>query len=151
MEFLDQWVWLFFIAAGLLLVLLELLVGVEAGLDLVIMGSALIIGGVATAIFSSWILTVGVSSGICLLYVVGGRRYVRDRVGGDSDSKTNIDVIIGKSGVVLKTITNTEAGLVKVGGENWRANADETIAEGEEVVVMDFKGVTLTVKKIEGG
>ena len=52
--FPDLWLWLIFVIAGLLLALLELIVGVETGLDLVFIGSALILGGLVTWPFHSW-------------------------------------------------------------------------------------------------
>ena len=64
-EFPDLWLWLVFVVAGLAFVLLELIVGVETGLDLVFIGSAFIIGGLATWPFHSWLLTVIVTSAIC--------------------------------------------------------------------------------------
>ena len=65
--------------------------------------------------------------------------------------KTNIDVIVGKTGRVTKAVTPDDGGQVKVGYEEWRAKADEEIAAGEKVEVVAVSGVTLTVKKIEGG
>jgi len=74
--FPDLWLWLVFLIVGLVLVLLELIVGVETGLDLVFVGSAFIIGGLATWPSHSWLLTVIVTSAICVAYVALGRRYV---------------------------------------------------------------------------
>ena len=74
--FPDLWLWLVFVIVGLLFVLLELIVGVETGLDLVVIGSAFILGGLATSPFHSWMPTVIVTSIICVAYVALGRRYV---------------------------------------------------------------------------
>jgi len=41
--------------------------------------------------------------------------------------------------------------MVKIGMEQWKARAEEDIKEGEEIVVTSISGVTLTVKRIEGG
>ena len=74
--FPDLWLWLVFVIVGLLLVLLELIVGVETGLDLVFIGSAFIVGGLVTLPFHSWLLTLIITSVICIAYVALGRRYV---------------------------------------------------------------------------
>ena len=58
MDFLDQWLWLIFVAVGLLLVLVELIIGIETGLDLVFIGSAFILGGLVTWPFATWLPTV---------------------------------------------------------------------------------------------
>ena len=76
MEFADLWLWLIFIISGLVLVLLELIVGIETGLDLVFVGSTFILGGLVTWPFSSWLATVIVTSVICAAYMFLGRRYV---------------------------------------------------------------------------
>ncbi len=150
MEFLDSWLWLIFVIAGLFFVLLELIIGVETGLDLVFIGSVFIIGGLATWPSHSWVLTVIVTSIICVLYVALGRRYVH-RWTAVSKTKTNIDAIIGRQGIVLKSIAKNADGLVKVGNEQWRARAEEDIKKGEEIVVTSVSGVTLIVEKIKGG
>ena len=150
LEFPDLWLWLVFVIMGLLLVLLELIVGVETGLDLVFIGSTFILGGLVTWPFHSWLLTVIVTSIICVAYVALGRRYVH-RWTTVSKAKTNIDAIIGKEGIVLKSIARNVDGLVKVGNEQWRARAEEDIEKGGEIVVTSVSGVTLIVEKIKGG
>ncbi len=148
--FPDLWLWLVFLIVGLLLVLLELIVGVETGLDLVVIGSVFIIGGLATWPFHSWLLTVIITSIICVAYVALGRRYVH-RWTTVRKAKTNIDAIIGRQGIVLRSITRNVDGLVKVGNEQWRARAEEDIKKGDEIVVISVSGVTLIVEKIKGG
>ncbi len=147
---LTDWLWLVFVIVGLWFVLLELIVGVETGLDLVVIGSAFILGGLVTWPFHSWLLTVIVTSIICVAYVALGRRYVH-RWTMVSKAKTNIDAIIGRQGIVLKSIARNVDGLVKVGNEQWRARAEEGIKKGDEIVVISISGVTLIVKKTKGG
>ena len=148
--FPDLWLWLVFLVVGLLFVLLELIVGVETGFDLVFIGSAFIIGGLANWPFHSWLLTVIVTIIICIAYVAIGRRYVH-RWTAVSKAKTNIDAIIGRQGIVLKNIARNVDGRVKIGNEQWRARAEEDVREGDEIVVTSVSGVTLIVEKIKGG
>jgi len=150
MEFSDVWLWLIFVAVGLFFVLLELILGVETGLDLVFIGSIFIIGGLVTWPFNSWVLTVIITSIVCVVYVALGRRYVH-RWTLVRKAKTNIDAIIGRQGIVVNSIASNVHGLVKVGYEQWRARAEEDIKEGDEIVVTGVSGVTLIVKKIKGG
>ncbi len=150
MEFADEWLWVIFVAAGLILAILELLVGVDTGLDMVIIGSAFVIGGLVTLPAESWILTVVVVSAIAAAYVLFGRKYVHRRL-LVKEEKTNIDTIVGKTGNVLKAINENDDGLVKVGYEEWRARSEESIGEGVEVVVIGIEGVTLIVNKKDGG
>jgi membrane protein implicated in regulation of membrane protease activity len=131
---------------GLLLVLLELIVGIETGFDLVFIGSAFILGGLVTWPFHSWLLTVIVTSLVCIAYVAIGRRYVH-RWTAVSKAKTNIDAIIGRQGIVLQSIAKHVDGLVRVGNEQWRARAEEDINAGQEIVVTSVSGATLIVEK----
>jgi membrane protein implicated in regulation of membrane protease activity len=148
--FPDLWLWLIFVIVGLFFVLLELIIGVETGLDLVFIGSAFILGGLVTLPFHSWVWTVIITSIICVAYVVLGRRYVHRWI-SVSKAKTNIDAIIGKEGIVVKKIAKNVDGLVKVGNEQWRARAEEDIKQGDEIAVLSVSGVTLIVEKIKGG
>ena len=148
--FADSWMWLIFIGIGLVMILAELILGVATGLDLVFIGTACILGGLISLPLNSWVWTVIVTVIICIIYVAAGRRYVHRRM-AVAGEKTNIDAIIGRTGIVLKDISRNESGMVKVGNEQWHARSDEDIKEGEEIVVMSIQGITLTVKKTEGG
>jgi membrane protein implicated in regulation of membrane protease activity len=150
LESANQWLWLVFVIAGLLMASMELFIGIDTGLDLVFIGSSFIFGGLVTWPVHSWWVTVVVSGVACIAYVAIGRKYVH-RWTASKKEKTNVDAIIGKHGIVLKTIGRNVIGLVKVGNEEWRAVADEEISEGSEIDVAEVKGVTLTVKKARGG
>ena len=148
--FVVSWVWLIFTGIGLLMILLELIVGIETGLDLVFLGSAFIIGGLVTLPFHSWVLTLIITLIICVAYLALGRRYVH-RWTATRKEKTNIDTIIGRKGIVLQSLTPGVIGLVKVGNEEWRARAEECIEKGEVIMVTAISGVTLNVEKFDGG
>jgi membrane protein implicated in regulation of membrane protease activity len=147
--FFDNWAWLFFIGAGLVMIILELFLGIDTGLDLVFIGTAFVIGGLITLTMQSWVWTAIVSGIICVLYVIIGRRYIHRKTAVKSE-KTNIDTIVGKTGIVEQDIAADKEGMVKVGYEQWRARSDEAIKTGEEITVTGVSGVTLSVKKTEG-
>lgn len=150
MGFWDMWLWLIVMVVGLLLAVMELLIGVDAGLDLVFVGSSFFLGGLVTWQFHSWAMTAIVVGAICVAYVAIGRRYVHKWTLVKRE-KTNVDVIIGKKGMVVRDIGRNVSGQVKVGNEQWRAIADEEIEKGTEIEVIEVHGVTLTVKKTAGG
>jgi inner membrane protein len=147
---MDSWIWLVFIGIGLVMVLLELLVGVDTGFDLVFLGSAFIIGGLATWPAHNWVLTLVITAVICAAYVGLGRKYVH-RWTATKKQKTNVDTIIGKKGIVLEPIIPNGYGIVKVGNEEWRARSEEPIDKNEEITVLEVQGVTLSVIKNKGG
>jgi membrane protein implicated in regulation of membrane protease activity len=148
--FFDSWAWLVFIGAGLTLIILELLIGVDTGLDLVFIGTAFVLGGLITLALKSWVWTAIVAGIICVLYVVIGRRYIHHKTAVNA-TKTNIDTIIGKNGIVERDIEPDKGGVVRVGYEKWRARAGVSLKAGEEITVIGVNGVTLEVKKVEGG
>jgi membrane protein implicated in regulation of membrane protease activity len=150
LNFSDLWLWLIFVGAGLFFILLELLLGIDTGLDMVFVGTAFLIGGLISWPFKLWGVTVIVTVIICIIYVSIGRRYVQKWTAVKLE-KTNVDAVIGRTGVVLTDIKQRGIGRVKVGNENWRAQAEENIAEGNEIVVTGVAGATLTVEKYEGG
>jgi membrane protein implicated in regulation of membrane protease activity len=150
-SFFDTWAWLIFVGVGLGLIILELFIGIDTGLDLVFIGTAFVMGGLITLAMNSWVWTAIAAGIICVLYVIIGRRYIHRRVAINS-VKTNIDTIIGKTGTVEQEIDREKDGLVKVGNEQWRARAGENIKQGEEITVTSVSGVTLNViKKTAGG
>jgi membrane protein implicated in regulation of membrane protease activity len=150
LNFSDAWLWLIFVGAGLFFVLLELFIGVDTGLDLVFIGTTFIIGGLVTWPFKLWVVTLIVTAVICVAYVFLGRKYIHKWTAVELE-KTNIDAIIGSSGIVLEDIKKYAVGRVKVGNERWRARADEDIPEGNEIMVTGVTGATLIVEKLEGG
>ena len=150
LPFTDTWMWLVFVGFGLFLVILELVIGVETGFDLVFVGSAFILGGLISWPFGSWVFTLIITSIICVAYVIIGRRYVH-RWTAVKTQKTNVDAIIGRQGIVLQSIAHNTDGRVKIESEQWKARAEESINEGDEIVVAGISRNTLIVKKVEGG
>ena len=65
-------------------------------------------------------------------------------------TKTNVDSLIGKEGLVLKQINTFEIGQVKVEGQIWSARSSEKgeILEGKRIRVEGIEGVKLIVSEI---
>ena len=61
--------------------------------------------------------------------------------------KTNIDRIIGMTGIVTEKIEKNKEGEVKVDGKRWTAYADKPIKKDELVKVLEIKGVKIKVEK----
>lgn len=64
-----------------------------------------------------------------------------------SEKKSGIEAMINKEGLVTEEIKPLEGGRVRVGGEEWKAQADERIGENTVIVVERVEGVTLTVRR----
>ena len=66
------------------------------------------------------------------------------------DVKTNIDALIGKSGLVTeKIISHLQTGRVRIGGEDWKAVSltGSDIEVGQKVTVEQVEGVKVLVRR----
>ncbi|MFZ2146717.1 MAG: NfeD family protein [Sedimentisphaerales bacterium] len=62
--------------------------------------------------------------------------------------KENLEEFIGQKAVVKEKITPKAGGKVEFHGTNWVAEADEEIAEGAVVEIIDKDNITLKVKSL---
>ena len=74
------------------------------------------------------------------------KKYLRTNI-----EKTNVDRVIGKHGLVTKTITADNKGEVKVMSTSWPATSldNAVISVGDYCEIVAIEGVHLVVKKIE--
>lgn len=74
----------------------------------------------------------------------------RFRIGSATELRTNVEALLGKTGVVTERIEGgTRQGRLVVEGENWRgASVDKGILEpGTRVMVVQVDGTTLLVER----
>jgi len=144
-----DWNWILLLA-GALLVLLEVALGGFAGFDLVLIGSAFILGGALGMLLGNPVIGFVAAAALCVLYIVVGRRWVRDRFRG-GPVRSNVDAIVGQRAMVTVRVADHEPGQVKVSDEVWRAlpSSDATgpFEPGVVVVVTGVDGVTLQVRE----
>lgn len=75
-------------------------------------------------------------------------RPLAKKITKESPQKSNVDAMVGKSGLVVKAIDPVaEAGQVRVGGQVWQAVATEPIDEGAQITVDKVQGARLYVSK----
>ena len=109
-----------------------------------------VISGIVAMILSFFIDNSAVTStvfavlGIILLFTT---RPILKRILPTQRSRTNLDRVIGASGVVTKEIKKNQVGEVKVDGKIWSAISDKSIAVGESVIIDAIDGVKLVVRK----
>jgi membrane-bound serine protease (ClpP class) len=101
--------------------------------------------GVALAVTIAVVLAAAAASGT-LLAARAARRLRRRRALGGADG------LVGRLGVVRRPLE--PVGVVNVMGELWRArpswmDGESALAEGEEVVVEEVRGLTLRVRRAE--
>ena len=73
-----------------------------------------------------------------------GGKIIRD---GDTKEMGDVDeTCVGRKVSVVEAIAPGKAGKVELNGANWRAEAEEALAQGTTAVVTERRGLTLVVK-----
>jgi membrane protein implicated in regulation of membrane protease activity len=143
------WVNWVLIIVGIVCVIAELAMGAMTGFDLALAGGSLAIGGGIGLFAGSEKIGLLAAGGLALLYFAVLRNWLKAKA-TVKHHPSNVDALIGKTGVVTKRIALHEAGMVKVGAEVWRAElaGGEEIAKepGVEISVQSVEGVTLKVR-----
>jgi membrane protein implicated in regulation of membrane protease activity len=144
-----NWVNWLLVIGGLVCVIIELALGALTGLDLALVGGSLTVGGVIGLLAGS--ARVGLLAGgvLALVYLAIFRSWLKSKL-TVKNIASNVDAVVGKAGVVTKRIAPSEAGMVKVGAEVWRAElagAEDAARDlGAKVTVQSVEGVTLKVR-----
>lgn len=134
------------IISGLLLILAELVLGIEAGFDLVIIGSILLLGG-GVGLYTTTTVALLAVIILSIAYFFFGRRLIKQKI-IFTTKKTNVDRLIGQKGRVIRPITSETPGMIRLNDEDWRAGSDEILTEKDKAIVESIEGITLKVKKI---
>lgn len=143
-----DWSWVL-VGVGAVMVLIEVSLGGFAGFDLVLIGSAFILGGTTGLVTGSPMVAYLTATGLGVVYIAVGRRLVRARLAVSHSHASNVDSVRGQEALVQKRVAAHEPGLVKVGGEVWRAlpaPGAGPFDEGALVTVDGVDGVTLQVR-----
>lgn len=139
------------VIAGAVLVLIEVILGAVTGFDLVLIGSALMLGGVLGLLSKSAMLGTAAAGLLALLYVFVGRKRIRSRFARPG-MPSNTDAILGQTAKVVEPITAERAGRIKFEGDEWRAalaHPDRgTIEVGQNVRIARIDGVTAFVEVV---
>ncbi|TFH91131.1 NfeD family protein [Vibrio ouci] len=92
----------------------------------------------------SLIYSIAFTSAAFVMFVL--RRVLQLR---KSQVVSGIEDLIGSDAVVERAFE--QQGYVRVNGERWAAQGNEHYSAGEVVVIEDIEGLTLTIKKQQGG
>ncbi len=144
-----NWVNWLLVIAGIVCVIIELALGALTGFDLALVGASLVAGGGIGLLAGSVNIGMLSAAGAALLYFALFRNWLKSKL-TVRDQASNVDAVLGKTGVVTKRIPPRDTGLVKVGAEEWRAElapGDEAAREvGATITVSSVEGVTLKVR-----
>lgn len=85
------------------------------------------------------------------LLIIFTKPLVNKFVKSPKEVKTNAYSIIGKKGIVISKINNTDGcGQIKIDGETWSAKSDndDEIEKNTEIEIVEIDGVKAVVKKV---
>ena len=146
---MSAWVNWVLVIGGIVCVIVELALGAVTGFDLALVGGSLAAGGAIGLFAASEKIGMLAAGGLALLYFAVFRSWLKSKL-AVHEQPSNVDAVLGKTGVVTKRIAARDSGLVKVGAEEWRAElldaADAAREVGATVTVSSIEGVTLKVR-----
>lgn len=146
---MNNWVNWMLVIVGVVCIIVELLMGAITGFDLALLGVALSAGGAVGLFFSSTKIGLFSAGALAFVYMAFIRRWVRAKLSVKSQP-SNVDALIGRTGIVTSRIAAHEPGRVKIGEEIWRAELarqDGAARDaGAEITVESVEGVTLRVR-----
>ena len=146
---MQNWVNWMLVIGGVVCVIAELVLGAVTGFDLALIGLSMVAGGALGLWFVSTKVGLFSTGALALVYFLFFRRWLRHKLTPKSQA-TNVDALMGQTGVVTVRVAPHEPGQVKVGDEIWRAELAGEVSTarepGEKVTVEGIDGVTLKVR-----
>lgn len=137
---------IWFVAAGVL----ALIEALTLGLVCIWFAGGAVGAAVASMLGASPIVQVIVFLAVSFVLIVLTKPIAKKRFNSKTEL-TNVDAMIGQTGVVEEAITSEAAGQVKADGKVWRAICQTgRINKGAVVVIKSIKGVTIMVEEIGG-
>ena len=135
------WLWL---AAMVIFLIVEI---ATPGLVFACFAVGALGGAVTSVITDSYLIQLGVFAFLAIVLIPLTRPLAK-KITKESPQKTNVDAMVGKSGIVVKAIDPVaEVGQVRVEGQVWQAIASEPIDEGTPIMVDKVQGARLYVSK----
>ncbi|MBM3287431.1 MAG: NfeD family protein [Candidatus Eisenbacteria bacterium] len=142
------------IVAGAIMILIEVVLGAVAGFDFLLLGSAVLLGGLLGVVTGNGLVGLAAAGVLSLLYVLLGRKKIRSRLRRPS-IPSNTDALMNRIAIVIEPIGADHPGRVRSEGEEWLARlADESVGEiesGRRVRVSRIDGVTVYVAPAGAG
>ncbi len=138
----------FWMLLGLILIIIEAVLGAATALALGSIGVAAFLTGVVSFLglhSLTGLIIVFIAVSLALFFL--SRPLTKRLMGGDAED-TNIDAMAGKLAVVTEPIGGvTSPGYVKIAGDQWRClpSVDQAIPVGAAVRVQRVEGATLIV------
>lgn len=138
-----EWLWLF------IFVILLLFEGLTFNLITIWFAVGALGAFISAYITTDVVVQCLVFAIITTISLVMTRPLVKKMLKNSAPVKTNLDLVVGATGIVEKEISSETMGRVIVLGKNWLAKSSETIKAGSKVEILAIEGAKLIVKKKE--
>lgn len=136
---------IWFLAAGVL----ALIEAISLGLVCIWFAGGAVAAAVAAMLGGSFTVQIIVFLAVSAVLVALTRPLAKKRLNARTE-KTNIDALIGQTGMVEEKITQHKSGQVRADGKIWTAVCESgEIEKGTAVIIKSIKGVTITVEEKE--
>ena len=117
--------------------------------------TCLAVGALTTMVFSLFPLPfwaqvlIFAITGVASVYLLRPRLLHALQAKADH-RQSNVDALIGRTGVVIEPIEVGKDGYVKVDGDEWRAKSEDgsPIAVGKNVKIVSMESIVVTVKPL---
>lgn len=144
---MDAWLWIW-ISILILSVVVEVLTEQFVSIWF---APAAVVSAILNLCLLNWVWQLASFAVVTIVGIMFFRDLVLKKIGNNSDSRTNIDAIIGEKCIVTERIDNfAGCGQAKVKGQIWSARGahDEDVFEaGEVLYIVAIEGVKLICVK----
>ncbi len=135
---------IWFLAAGVLAVI----EAITLGLTSIWFAGGAVGAAVAAMLGAPLIVQIIVFLVLSAILLAVTRPLVKKRLNAKTE-KTNVDALIGQTGMVEEKITQYKPGQVRADGKIWTAACESgEIKKGTIVIIKSIKGVTIMVEEI---
>ena len=135
--------WLYWLVIAIVLIVIEAMTINIVSIWFVISS---LIAMIVSLFTDNLVIQIGVFVivGVILLFLT---KPIIDKYLKQKNIKTNLDRVIGMTGIVTEEIKKNSIGEIKVDGKRWSAISNMKILVGENVKVLKIDGVKLIVEK----
>ncbi len=111
-----------------------------------------VISGIVTIFISmitdNFIIQLGIFTVLGIILLITTKPFLQKRLVTFKEA-TNLDRVVGMTGVVTLPISKNDSGEVKVDGKLWTAISKDKLKKGDFIKVINIDGVKLNVRKEE--
>lgn len=135
----------FWLIAAVLFAILEVM---SLDFVLIMLAAGSLAGAGAAALGAPFIVQAGTAAGVAVLGVFAVRPIALRHLQSGPAALTGIDALIGQKVTVLEEVTS-EGGRVKLSGEIWSAQLEETwdpLPKGSTGTVVEIRGATAIIR-----